>query len=272
MDLTFSPAEEAFRRNDQNLLDVDCLIVDETSMLDLLLTNHLLKAVDPAAHVLFVGDVGEEGPGDLRGMKELFFNGRPMTLARWPNEGWVKTAGAAAEGGKFNYEGDRPLRWQHADDIWVHGKTGQLHIVDYKSTSKDGLPTIEGEFGVSNTSLDLEAADLSAADAARTLVYAINSFAQAKRGEFTLTSLSTGFKALMAETAQKVRGLRGTLDARGADGGPILNDRGQLCGVIPRRVGGSRCRRPGRCSTAPAGSPRSARSAAARRFPSGRLS
>lgn len=73
---------------------------------------------------------------------------------------------------------------------------------------------IEGEFGVSKTSLDLEAADLSAADAARTLVYAINSFAQSKRGEFTLTSLSTGFKALMAETAQKVRGLRGTLDAR----------------------------------------------------------
>jgi ATP-dependent exoDNAse (exonuclease V) alpha subunit len=30
-------------------------VVDEASMLDLLLTNHLLKAVRPGTHVLFVG-------------------------------------------------------------------------------------------------------------------------------------------------------------------------------------------------------------------------
>ena len=54
---------------------------------------------------------------------ELFFGDRPMTLARWPNEGWAKIAGAPAgpQVGKFNYEGDRPARWSKADDIWVHG-------------------------------------------------------------------------------------------------------------------------------------------------------
>jgi exodeoxyribonuclease V alpha subunit len=44
------------------------LIVDEASMLDLLLTNHLLKAVDPAAHLLLVGDVDQlpsVGAGDV---------------------------------------------------------------------------------------------------------------------------------------------------------------------------------------------------------------
>ncbi len=65
--LEYSP-QEGFRRNEGNPLNVDCLIVDEASMLDLLLTNHLLKAVDPSTHVLFVGDVDQlpsVGAGDV---------------------------------------------------------------------------------------------------------------------------------------------------------------------------------------------------------------
>jgi exodeoxyribonuclease V alpha subunit len=65
--LEYSPMD-GFRRNEENPLEVDCLIVDESSMLDLLLTNHLLKAVDPAAHVLFVGDIDQlpsVGAGDV---------------------------------------------------------------------------------------------------------------------------------------------------------------------------------------------------------------
>jgi hypothetical protein len=67
---------------------------------------------------------------------ELFFNGRPMTLARWPNEGqWERIAGypdAGAtkdeHGGKtgkleegFTYSGDRPRGWRETSDLWVHG-------------------------------------------------------------------------------------------------------------------------------------------------------
>jgi exodeoxyribonuclease V alpha subunit len=64
--LEYSP-QHGFQRNDDYPLEVDCLIVDEASMLDLLLTNRLLKAVDPATHVLFVGDVDQlpsVGAGD----------------------------------------------------------------------------------------------------------------------------------------------------------------------------------------------------------------
>lgn len=42
-----------------NPLDVDLLIVDEASMLDLILANKLIKAVPPGAHVLLVGDVDQ---------------------------------------------------------------------------------------------------------------------------------------------------------------------------------------------------------------------
>jgi len=65
--LEFSPVD-GFKRDDTNPLDVDFLVVDEASMLDILLTNHLLKAVQLGAHVLFVGDVDQlpsVGAGDV---------------------------------------------------------------------------------------------------------------------------------------------------------------------------------------------------------------
>ncbi len=65
--LEFSPVD-GFKRNNENPLDVDFLVVDEASMLDLLLTNHLLKAVRPGTHVLFVGDIDQlpsVGAGDV---------------------------------------------------------------------------------------------------------------------------------------------------------------------------------------------------------------
>jgi exodeoxyribonuclease V alpha subunit len=49
----------AFKRNEESPLEGDLLIVDEASMLDLILTNHLLKAVPPGMHLLLVGDVDQ---------------------------------------------------------------------------------------------------------------------------------------------------------------------------------------------------------------------
>jgi exodeoxyribonuclease V alpha subunit len=58
--LEFKPAEGmAFQRNEDNPLEADLVIVDEASMLDLLLTNHLLKAIPQGAHLLLVGDVDQ---------------------------------------------------------------------------------------------------------------------------------------------------------------------------------------------------------------------
>ncbi len=65
--LEYSPIE-GFKHNEENPLDVDFLIVDESSMLDLLLTNNLLKALHPGTQLLFVGDVDQlpaVGAGDV---------------------------------------------------------------------------------------------------------------------------------------------------------------------------------------------------------------
>ena len=53
---------------------------------------------------------------------ELFANGAPMTLARWPNAGapLILTA-APSSGAQISYSGTRPSRWTQATDIWMHG-------------------------------------------------------------------------------------------------------------------------------------------------------
>ena len=67
--LEFKPAGGfMFQRNEENPLEADLVIVDEASMLDLLLTNHLLKAIPAGAHLLLVGDVDQlpsVGAGDV---------------------------------------------------------------------------------------------------------------------------------------------------------------------------------------------------------------
>jgi exodeoxyribonuclease V alpha subunit len=57
-----------FARDSANPLDTDLLIVDETSMVDILLANHLLNAIEVGTHVLFVGDIDQlpsVGPGNF---------------------------------------------------------------------------------------------------------------------------------------------------------------------------------------------------------------
>jgi hypothetical protein len=98
----------------------------------------VLQRLDPAAreHV-FCADLKQLGVSDFGspagGGIEVFSGGRAMTLARWPNEGFVPivdvlgtterdvrgTKGRAE--GIFSYDGDRPARWAVESDAWVHG-------------------------------------------------------------------------------------------------------------------------------------------------------
>ncbi len=103
---------------------------------------------DAREHVLWI-DLSQQGVTDLGQLRsrgfarpstpahlELFFQGRPMTLARWPNEGdWERITGFPSEssqgdqhGGQlgalsagFFYAGERPRSWQSPSDLWVHG-------------------------------------------------------------------------------------------------------------------------------------------------------
>jgi len=106
--------------------------------------SHVLQADLRALGITEYGKVVSPGgqpcmyrAASLRGavadMTVFAFNGQPMTLARWPNTGFVKiqqvTGGQPApiQGingdkiGKFTYEGDRPARWVKETGAWLHG-------------------------------------------------------------------------------------------------------------------------------------------------------
>ncbi|WP_300584464.1 ATP-dependent RecD-like DNA helicase [Marivita sp.] len=66
--LEFDPKAFGFKRNEENPLDCDLLVVDESSMVDVLLMQSLLKAVPSTAALLIVGDIDQlpsVGPGQV---------------------------------------------------------------------------------------------------------------------------------------------------------------------------------------------------------------
>jgi len=147
--LEFSPLD-GFKHNEQNLLDLDFLVVDEASMLDLLLTNHLLKAVRPGTHVLFVGDVDQlpsVGAGDV--LRDLIDSGiapvtRLNTIFRQAANSKIITNAHLINQGKLPVfsQGDGDFFLFPADDVsaaadWV------ISIVTEKVPQKFGFDAIK---------------------------------------------------------------------------------------------------------------------------------
>lgn len=112
----------------------------------------ILRRIDPRYRdKILVTDLRAQGITDFgeisqRGSPgiELFFRGKRMTLARWPNEGWLKIADVPQTGerrinkgldrekrfngvpigrhyGRITYDGDRPKRWSSENEIYLHG-------------------------------------------------------------------------------------------------------------------------------------------------------
>ncbi len=103
-------------------------------------SSEILKRLEPSAREavrqvnlksIGVTDFGDPVQAGKR--LELFFDDQPMTLARWPNDGYV-TIGKLLGGkprkshnltgdavGKFGYDYDRPKRWEGENDIRLHG-------------------------------------------------------------------------------------------------------------------------------------------------------
>jgi exodeoxyribonuclease V alpha subunit len=66
--LEFDPKSFGFKRGEENPLDCDLLVIDESSMVDVSLMQSLLKAVPDHAAILIVGDIDQlpsVGPGQV---------------------------------------------------------------------------------------------------------------------------------------------------------------------------------------------------------------
>ncbi len=79
--LEFDPAIFAFKHNEEFPLELDCLVIDESSMMDVTLMNQLLKAMPSKAALLIVGDVDQlpsVGPGAV--LADIIDSGKIATV------------------------------------------------------------------------------------------------------------------------------------------------------------------------------------------------
>ncbi len=90
--LEYDPTIGKFKRNEELTLDIDFLIVDEASMIDVFLGIGLLKSVKHSCQLLFLGDVDQlpsVGPGNF--LADLIESDKVTTV-------WLKSIFRQAEG------------------------------------------------------------------------------------------------------------------------------------------------------------------------------
>ncbi|WP_420641195.1 ATP-dependent RecD-like DNA helicase [Candidatus Leptofilum sp.] len=172
--LEFKPGE-GFGRSESNPLDADMVIIDEASMLDLLLTHNLLKAISPDSHLLLVGDVDQlpsVGAGDILG--DLIDSGktavvRLQTIFRQASDSLI------ISNAHLINEGKMPQTSPEANDFFIFVKEDSAEaaelLVDvvrnrvplkFKLDPLDDIqvlaPMYNGAVGVNNLNLLLQAA------------------------------------------------------------------------------------------------------------------
>ena len=107
--------------------------------------NFILQADLKAQGITDFGKLVSRGFGRsiLPAGLELFFENERMTVARWPNTGWVKIAAIpnGQDGGQFTYSEDEPGTWAPSDDIWVHGFWTQDWADSYEHVKSIDLTT-----------------------------------------------------------------------------------------------------------------------------------
>jgi exodeoxyribonuclease V alpha subunit len=99
-------------------LDADLLVVDEASMLDVLLANKLIKAIPPGAHVLFVGDVDQlpsVGAGEV--LRDLLAAERLPRVRLTHVFRQAQQSGVVANAHRIN-AGQHPITHGLADFFW----------------------------------------------------------------------------------------------------------------------------------------------------------
>jgi len=101
-----------------NPLDADVVVVDETSMVDVILANKLIKAIPPGAHLLLVGDVDQlpsVGAGEV--LRDLLAAGTLPVVRLTKIFRQAQKSGIVVNAHRIN-AGDQPSLTDFGDFFW----------------------------------------------------------------------------------------------------------------------------------------------------------
>jgi exodeoxyribonuclease V alpha subunit len=173
--LEYVPHENTFQRNEENPLPYQFVIVDEVSMVDILLFYHLLKALPRDAHLLLVGDADQlpsVGPGNvlrdlLRSgaipsvvLTELFRQAQQSQIvvnAHRINTGQMPSLRRDAGNDFFFVPEDDPIRAQHLVLDFVQRRIPNHYHLKPMSEIQVLSPMYKGPLGVTNLNEELQA-------------------------------------------------------------------------------------------------------------------
>jgi parallel beta-helix repeat protein len=73
---------------------------------------------------------------------EIYVDGEPLQLARWPNSGWtyIKNVPEGRYGGQFSYEDKHIENWGMEKNIWLHGFWARDWADSYLQVEKIDIP------------------------------------------------------------------------------------------------------------------------------------
>jgi exodeoxyribonuclease V alpha subunit len=147
----------SFQRNEKQLLDCDCLLVDECSMLDISLTASLLKAVPERSRLLFVGDADQlpsVGAGNVLGdiidstavpvfrLTEVFRQAGESKIIRYAHE--INKGSGPQIQSPFK----RPLLWKEKEDcLFIDSEEATGEQIDF-------IARVKRAYGINNDRLE----------------------------------------------------------------------------------------------------------------------
>src|SRR6266699_2399484 len=173
--LEYAPHDNSYQRNEENPLPYQFVIVDEFSMIDILLFYHLLKALPEGEHLLLVGDADQlppVGPGNvlrdlLRSealptvrLTELFRQAQQSKIivnAHRINAGQMPLLKIETAGDFFFLSEDDPIRAQHLIVDLVQRRLPARYGLNPMTDIQVLSPMYRGPTGVNSLNEELQA-------------------------------------------------------------------------------------------------------------------
>ena len=121
---------QSFIKNEDNPLETDVLIIDEMSMVDVILMNAVLKAMVPGQHIILVGDADQlpsVGPGNV--LKDIINSGRIQIVRLTQVFRQAQESDIIMNAHRIN-KGEYPLYNQKDKDFFLLQRAVQSEIVE----------------------------------------------------------------------------------------------------------------------------------------------